>query len=98
MREKALALTDKKHNEEDNVDYQRLARKMHKGYFKKEKSLPGNSMLGKDISQNEQRKGRRRPTLSPQEKLQIVYAVLIEHSEVKSVAKKYRISPGTAYQ
>ena len=71
---------------------------MHKGYFRKEKTLPGNNLLGKDISQNEQRKGRKRPILSPQEKLQIVYAVLIEHSEVKTVAKQYRISTGTAYQ
>ena len=69
LREKALAIADNKHKEDNNVDYQRLARKMHKGYFKKEETLPGNNLLGKDISPNEQRKGRRRPTLSPQEKL-----------------------------
>ena len=53
LREEAFAQGNDKRNDDNEVDYQRLARKMHKGYFKKERSLKENELLAKDISPNE---------------------------------------------
>ena len=53
LREEALAQGNNKQNDDYEVDYQRLARKMHKGYFKKERNLKENELLAKDISPNE---------------------------------------------
>ena len=98
LREEALAQANHAKQDDEDVNYQRLARKMHRGYFKKPAKEPANDELKADVSLIEQRKGRRRPILKPEEKLAIVYAILIEYQEVKYVAKQYRVSPATVNQ
>ena len=52
---------------------------MHKGYFKKPANPLAKINFASEISTLDRRRSHRRPILKPVEKLEIVYAVIIEH-------------------
>ena len=55
--------------EKDDTDYQRLARKMHRGYTFKPVEAAAKNFINMNRSPMDQRKGRRRPVLTPNDKL-----------------------------
>ena len=65
--------------EKDDINYQRLARKMHRGHTRRPAEAAIKNFINMNKSPMDQRKGRRRPVLTPVEKLSIVHAVIIEH-------------------
>ena len=65
--------------EKDDINYQRLARKMHRGHTRKPAEAAIKNFINMNKSPMDQRKGRRRTVLTPVEKLSIVHAVIIEH-------------------
>ena len=65
---------------------------MHKGYFNKKVNTDADENYDLDKSPLDRRKGSRRAVLTTKEKLDIAHAVIIEHREVKEIAKEYRVT------
>ena len=71
---------------------------MHKGYFTKRNMEADGKLYDLDKSPLDHKRGRRRPILSPSERLAMAHAVLIEHRQAREVAKEYRVSVAAVYQ
>ena len=71
---------------------QKLGIKIHKGYFKPYEERMKMSDFDEDVPIPMRKRKRRNCNISQNEKLDIIHDVLVQHTNVNIVAKRYRIS------
>ena len=93
LRAKALPIIPEEMSGSRNMEQyvKKLAVKIHKGYFKPYKESQALAEQTEDTPIPMRRVKWPRSTLSKQEMLGVVHAVLVEHKPVSEVAKQYRV-------